>query len=274
MPTSLIKKHPKRLFTFGCSFTGHNWPTWANILAYDLEIPHYNYGQGGAGNQFVFNMLMQADSYYNFGVNDLVMIAWTNVAREDRYIKNKGWITPGNIYTQNIYPNDYVINWADDYGYAIRDFAVIKAAQELLAQRKCQFHNMKMIDFCRPNDWNFNSIKDFQSIENLYTKYLSKIEKSFFEILWNNDLNYKFNLEKMYIDKRYKNGHPTVVEHFKYLETIFDHNFSNKTKDKVIETDRLVIEKIRHYLNTNDIPSWEMRFDELFFSKQEPFFVL
>lgn len=274
MPTKLLKKQPKRLFTFGCSFTGHTWPTWANILAYELGIPHYNYGQGGAGNQFIFNMLMQADSYYHFNVDDLVMITWTNVAREDRYISNKGWITPGNIYTQDIYNKDYVNTWADDRGYAIRDFAAIKAAWEMLLNRGCQFHFMKMIDFCRPSDYEFNSIKDFGLVENLYVEYLLKIEKSFFEILWNNNLEYKFESEKRDIDKRYRNGHPTVKEHFEYLEKIFDYTFTNRTKEKVLETETLLIEKIRYYLDTSNKPSWEMRFDELYFSKQEPFFVL
>jgi len=27
----------KRLFTFGCSFTHFDWPTWANLLGLDNE---------------------------------------------------------------------------------------------------------------------------------------------------------------------------------------------------------------------------------------------
>ena len=64
-----IAKVKGRLFTFGCSFTSYHWPTWANILAYDYDIPLYNYGLNGAGNQFIFNMLMQADSFNNFTEN-------------------------------------------------------------------------------------------------------------------------------------------------------------------------------------------------------------
>ena len=57
----LFSKKPTRIFTFGCSFTDYIWPTWANIIAYDLNIPFHNYGRGGAGNQFIFNTIMQAE---------------------------------------------------------------------------------------------------------------------------------------------------------------------------------------------------------------------
>ena len=33
-----------RLFTFGCSYTRYNWPTWADIIADDLQIPFQNWG--------------------------------------------------------------------------------------------------------------------------------------------------------------------------------------------------------------------------------------
>ena len=33
----LVHNIPQRVFTFGCSFTGYQWGTWANILG--VEFP-------------------------------------------------------------------------------------------------------------------------------------------------------------------------------------------------------------------------------------------
>ena len=40
-----------RLIVFGCSFTDYAWPTWADIIAYDLGCEYENWAQGGGGNQ-------------------------------------------------------------------------------------------------------------------------------------------------------------------------------------------------------------------------------
>ena len=131
MKKVLIHNQPKRLFTFGCSFTGYNWGTWANVLAKELEpIEFYNFGRAGAGNHYIFNSLMQADAMYNFTHEDLVMVQWTNVSREDRYTDE--WLTPGNIYSQTTYDLEFVRKYFTEYGASLRDYAFIKAAHEML----------------------------------------------------------------------------------------------------------------------------------------------
>ena len=110
----LITLEPKRIFTFGCSFTNYLWSTWANILGYEFrEAEFYNFGKSGAGNQYIFNTLMQADAAYDFTHEDLIIVQWTNVSREDRYFhagaeilnstetSHGAWSTPGNIYSQD-----------------------------------------------------------------------------------------------------------------------------------------------------------------------------
>ena len=147
--SQLITIQPQRLFAFGCSFTNYYWPTWVDIVAQELQIPYYNYGQAGAGNQYIFNKLMQADSYYQFDKNDLVIVCWTNVAREDRYAHGH-WETPGNIYTQSSYDEKFVRQWADPVGYAVRDFATIKAVAGFLSGRQTQHHFLEFIDCIVP----------------------------------------------------------------------------------------------------------------------------
>ena len=73
----LYKNKPKRLFTFGCSFTEWIWATWANILAYELDVPFYNFGKPGAGNYYIANQISQADAIFNFTKDDLVIVKST-----------------------------------------------------------------------------------------------------------------------------------------------------------------------------------------------------
>ena len=80
----LITRPPKRIFTFGCSFVEYYWATWAEILGKDLGIPLYNFGKSGGGNQYIANTFAQANAVYNFNEDDLIIVSWTNVCREDR----------------------------------------------------------------------------------------------------------------------------------------------------------------------------------------------
>jgi len=63
-----------RLFAFGCSFTNYSWSTWADCLAPEFDY-FENWGQSGAGNDFIFNSVMECDQRYNFGANDTVLCA-------------------------------------------------------------------------------------------------------------------------------------------------------------------------------------------------------
>ena len=153
----LITNKPKRLFTFGCSFTDYIWGTWANILGYEFrKADFYNFGKAGAGNQYIFNVLMQADAAYNFTHEDLIVVQWTNVSREDRYFhaghhgvlhdsetKHGAWSTPGNIYSQDIYDEEWVKKYFSEYGALVRDLAFIKAAHGML-KHKTQWHFIQM----------------------------------------------------------------------------------------------------------------------------------
>lgn len=245
---SIFVKSPKRLFTFGCSFTQWWMPTWANILSYDLDIPTYNYGLCAAGNQYIFNSLMQADCFYKFNEDDLIMICWTNISREDRY-KEGQWIVSGNIYSaEPLYDKTYIKKWADEYGYAVRDFALIKASWEFLNSKKCQFHFLKMLDFSRTNQKDPSDTKDISTLEDFYGFYIDQIEDSFYKVLWNNDLDAKIRIDKN-IHPKYVDMHPLPSEHLSYLTSVFDHNFKDETKTKISEIEIEIKKNIVDTLN-------------------------
>lgn len=75
-----------RLFVSGCSFTQH-WPaiTWPWFLSQYFDET-YNFGWSGAGNEYIFHSIINADIQYNFNENDVVIIAWSGFLRFDNII--------------------------------------------------------------------------------------------------------------------------------------------------------------------------------------------
>jgi len=245
-------KNIKRIFAFGCSFTDYWWLTWPEILAQELKVPVYNYGLCGGGNTYIFNTFCQADAQYKFTSDDLIITAWTNVAREDRHIKGN-WITPGNIYTQNIYSKKYVKNWADPFGYLVRDLAYIHTVTSSMASRNITHYNFQMSNIIEHGDQQSteqniadSSDKSYQRIINLYQDSLKTLKDSFIKVLWDDDIT--SNKDKS--DKKYfsvfSDGHPLPLEHLKYLETVLSIDFSTQTKTLVVEKQENFISIINH----------------------------
>jgi hypothetical protein len=126
-----------RLFAFGCSFTNYRWSTWADCLAPEFDS-FENWGQSGAGNEFIFNSVMEADQRQQFGPQDTVIICWTTSTREDRYV-NERWHTLGNMFSCPIYNKDYLATHVDERGLLIKTLAYIKAVKTLLENRQVQW---------------------------------------------------------------------------------------------------------------------------------------
>lgn len=255
-------KNFDRLFTFGCSFTEYKWPTWANILALHYNIPLYNYGKCGAGNQYIFNMLMQADGFYNFNSRDLVIVQWTNLTRVDSYKKGE-WVTPGNIFFK------YDPNNNDENYFILRDFATIKASIEFLKNKNISYEMFKMNNFEYPNQFLLKKAdeKNYTNIESLYSTYLKIIKPSFYEILWDNNINKKFlNEKKLKIKNNFSDGHPLVTEHLKYLQTVLNIEFSPNIIQIIYETDNKLIELLKLYWQKeNNFVDYKLR--KIFFNQ-------
>jgi hypothetical protein len=234
----MIDRPVRRLFAFGCSFTKYYWACWPEIVAEDLGIAFYNYGKSGAGNQFIANMIAQADAQHKFTVDDLIMVCWTNVCREDKW-HNGQWSTPGNIYTQNIYSDDYVKKWADPLGYLVRDCATIALTKGYLQNINCQYHFFSMCELQDHFDLNEKhgvpeNVRDhYLQICNMYKDILHM--PSFFKVLWNNDVHaYKFKPQKLSYDSYFDDGHATPLDHLDFLKLIFpEYQFKNTTIQKV-----------------------------------------
>jgi hypothetical protein len=235
----LFEKHPKRLFTFGCSFTNYMWPTWADILRYDLDCPHYNFAKSGAGNQFISTMVTLADQHYQFTKDDLVIINWTNIAREDRY--TGGWELPGNIYSQELHHKKWVKRWGHQDHYALRDFSYIALVSDYLKTRT-NYHMSSML--------NLKDVHQYKRKRTSVTQFDKLLKKellpSFYKILWNGSLKTKLR-NNMTMFRHEFDCHPLPSEHLTYLQKTYDHEFSANTIKKVYEVDSSLIEFVKSF---------------------------
>lgn len=206
-----------RLFAFGCSFTNYRWSTWADILGTQYG-EYQNWGQAGAGNHYIFNSVMEADQRHQFGNGDTVIICWTNVMREDRYIKNR-WVTLGNIMSTPIFTKEFVTDAVCERGNLIRDLAFVKSVHDLLtAKPTVTWRFISMCPMLQLDPWEKQECQD-RDVVDVYQNILDAILPSFTKVLghdyWNTDKHKRFQYAEGGVDY-----HPTPEEHLKYLDTV------------------------------------------------------
>lgn len=211
----------KRFFAFGCSFTSWPWTTWADIVAASYpQAQYYNFGRKGASNQLILSRVMEADSVFKFTEQDLVIVQWTSITRESRFLVNS-WRGGGNVYNdKNNYGEDFY-KYIDPLDYLIRDCAAIKAVHSLLTLRKCAFEFLSMVPLTNPTSLSRKSFK-LDLTDNPHTEYLLKtysdvisiIKPSYLDVVYPNGID-NSNTRLLYSDK-----HPDPEQHLKYLETV------------------------------------------------------
>ena len=223
MSKPLTERPVKRLFAFGCSFTRWLWTGWPEIVANHLDVPHWNFGIGGGGNQFMFTRLSQARQAYNIGPDDLVIICWTNFSREDRWCERiNSWELVGNIYHSNgVWDEKWIKRWANSTHYAIRDLSIINMTRTCFNTWGCQYHFLSMCDLLDNIDENYGHHvpePEQQVLTNLYKSDIDSILPSYYQVLWNNDLGKnKFRVEQRDIHPMFGDGHPSPMEHLRYF---------------------------------------------------------
>lgn len=190
-----------RLFAFGCSFTNYFWSTWADCLAPEFDS-FENWGHPGAGNHYIFNSVMEADQRYHFGAGDTVIVCWTSIDREDRYIDNR-W---HNKFSSKF---KMIISQSDERGFLIRDLAYIKAVKTLLESRpNVRWKFLSMVELmARPNADDDHSLH--RDVMRLYSNVLDDImpgyDKTVFAGNW---------------PKPGADPHPTPAEHLAYVDWV------------------------------------------------------
>lgn len=247
----------KRFFAFGCSMTNYFWPTWADIIG--VEIPnYYNYGKSGAGNMFISNALVEANKKHKFTQDDLVVVMWSSISREDRY-KNRNWITPGNIYTQNEIDSKFVYEWSDSRFYLLRDLAIIEMSTAYLDSLPCDTKMLSMSPmielqisgtYTRPSEeWHTGVIDAYQDT---IDKISEPIVSNVYNGRWPQTPIRGHNGKGQTADY-----HPTPLGHAEYVSNMFtDFAYTNKMNDFAVEMEAKV-QRCKTLDDTNKF--WQQR---------------
>lgn len=196
-----------KLITFGCSFTKYMYPTWADILA--LEYDEFdNWGHLGGGNHLIMYSLSECVSRGELTQSDRVIIMWTSVGREDRFIKGE-WANEGSVYHSS-YTKKMIREFTDPNGYLLTNFSVIHAVKLMLDAIGCKYTFLKTSPFSNIDDSDKKMEFDFddtsKEIYNVYQKTLDMICPSVYEVVFNNEWPLR------------NDTHPTPLEYYKYLE--------------------------------------------------------
>lgn len=211
----------KRFFAFGCSFTSYLWPTWADIVSTEMpDAEFFNLGKSGSGNMLISLRIAEANNRFKFTDTDLIMVMFTTYTREDRWVENQ-WITPGNIYDNDIYPKDWVKKFADERGYLIRDAALIDMSMKYLDNLPCDKYCMLSVPFIEGSDHCELNGKMHKDILDTYSATFNRLPPSMFdlEIREHNQLDYA----------GFKDGHPSTIRYYNYLKKL-GFNLSEKSK--------------------------------------------
>lgn len=241
MKTIEFKKY-SRFFAFGCSFTDYYWPTWADIIA--KEIPEHNiYAKRGAGNFFIYQALVEAVIKHKINKDDLVMIMFSNITREDRFVKDRGWITPGNLYFQNEYDDKFLKRYLCHHGYLMRDLNLVHGCKLILDSIGCDYELMSMVPFDSESS-NDKKIDDVEYILNFYHETVKSVKPSVMELIFNNDWESRPNRPVYRVSwqkELYRDNHPTPLEHLMYLQALYPKiTFSQSTHEFVENAEDIV----------------------------------
>ena len=225
----------KRFIYSGCSFTNFAYPTWGDIIAYDL-IKYkgfdlaINLGKGGACNNYIAHQLLMARSKLNITSKDLIGVCWSTPDRFSYIAEVKcdfpasGWYTNGSVanhgdgpFGKNNHQHLLTINSAhsclmrtlDAYNSTNAIFNL--EYQSMLSNRK-NLQDMDLYDYLR----------ELPMIEKTHTDYMTDSWEKFkrlpiFEVqseFWDNG-----------VMNQICSHHPDIITHLKHAQSITDlHN--------------------------------------------------
>lgn len=160
----------KRLFTFGCSFSRYDWPTWADLLAQDSSFDKtYNWAAPGLGNRAIAERIAECHSKYNFTKDDTVIVQWSSHLRHDYHTffedekdnaPSFGWKTKGslfNMYNSERYGRRWYEVFFDEKSYVMHSLNAMIMAQGILTSTGAT--------------WLMTTIADFKKLGNDFLRF-------------------------------------------------------------------------------------------------------
>lgn len=270
-----------RIFAFGCSLTQYFYPTWADILIHQYRNKGYegsNWAKSGAGNMYINMRLWEANTIHKFNKDDIILLQWSSMFREDRYHMGKGWWTPGNFSNLTQGGHAFMLNnyyyedpwvWADMMHCVMRDCAMISATHKALDAIGCKVISTSFRDPVEgweelPTTFSKNEKLELEDVRAVLYAYRDDIKTSCPPIL--NALN--FGVTDNFFASRPKSVptlkeehqhmllpevHPLTHEAADYIETHIEtltpetKEFVNTWKQKYIDKDPIVLEDLQWF---------------------------
>lgn len=208
-----------RLITSGCSFTSFRYPTWPWFLA-DAYDETYNYGQSGAGNEYIFNSIVAADSDLHFREDDIVIVAWSGFYRYDTFREpwaNRRivWVTDGewswNPKFRELEP------WVSEVGWEHKSLNYMLATARYLKARNIKYLFTSLFDLRLASHLHQHTVSELHSQNFIFPEGLDQVTKGYRKSEYIK--NYLRGSAKKVLGG---DGHPDLMEHLRTAGHIAD----------------------------------------------------
>ena len=210
----------KRLFTFGCSFTSYNWPTWADVLASEMpNVEFYNFGHCGGGNSMISSRIVEVNTRYKFTDTDLVIPMWTTFCREDRYV-NGHWMSTGNMYSQDEYGKEFVRKYCDPIGYLLRDLSIITITSAYLKSLSSDSFMLNSVPYTYQMDIKDAVHPTLYNVLTVYKDTISLTPPSLIELELGGEFKHGHIYARSDTGELYNDYHPHTLNYYGYLKKI------------------------------------------------------
>lgn len=245
----------KRVFAFGCSFTSYTYPTWANIIMYQMPGAElYNFGKAGMGNLAISSRIAEANIRFKFNEHDLILVMYTSMFREDRWIK-PNWRSHGCIFNQPYYDKNFVKKYVDPIGCLIRDLSLIELSKTYIKNLPCDSLLLKASSI--DDECNFLREDNAETVDNVLTVYnelWNSFPPSLGETLF--PKGWITRSRRYYQGKLFDDGHPITSDYYRYLK-LLGLNLSPGTEDYVADSDKKILKE------QTSCDEWMTRFPEI-----------
>jgi len=235
-----------RIFTFGCSFTQWNWPSWADIIAHELKLPYQNWGIPGLGNVGIQARLIECDLRNKFNKDDLVFVVWSSWTREDRFDVRKTLLTHASWNGTGDILHSYDKKFIDNYWSMNND--IMKNSTAIISANK-------MFDIKFNGHISTPIASSYDDLNLGFSDHEKEIAL-FYEPHIPNDGEYQENKKHPCRYNKINDSHPDILAHLDYVREFIvpklGITLSKSTVDFFEEMHYTLFEFIENNMNTTD----------------------
>jgi hypothetical protein len=171
--------------------------------------------------------------------DDTIIICWSSITREDRFIDGK-WQNVGNLfseYAKRLYTKEFIEKYVDIEGCFVRDLALIAGAKHSLDNIGCRYRFISMIPITYNNQF-FNE-EQFYPVFETYKDIISSIGPSFYSFL-------NFDWDNPEFPHLANDYHPLPSTHLKFVQQyLTEYKISDEVVSKITNETNNIITGVR-----------------------------